>query len=155
VGELAARGSGGEGRGLPGGCDMGLIPADGPADRGSRHFQVEQHGDGVGFLGRVRPSRTKPVTAIVRAAAARALARSGRTRHGSGRPADRGGGLAAVAVHGDVGDARLELVPGDQLDRNDDQRHQDADLGHGGGEFLDASAGVAEVEFLTEAKSGR
>lgn len=45
-------GLGGEGRGLPGGAHVGLVPADGPADRGSRHFQVEQHGDGVGFLGR-------------------------------------------------------------------------------------------------------
>jgi len=60
------------------------------------------------------------------------------------------GGLGGEG-RGLPGGAHVGLV----RDGSDDQRHQDADLGHGGGEFLDAPAGVAEVEFLTEVKSGR
>ena len=56
-----------------------------------------------------------------------------------------GGGLAAVPVDGDVGDLGREVVAGDEFDGDDDQRDQDADLGHGGGEFLDAPAGVTQV----------
>jgi hypothetical protein len=56
-----------------------------------------------------------------------------------------GGGLATVSVDGDVGDLRVEVVAGNQVDRDDDERDEDADLGHRGGEFLDSAAGVAEV----------
>ena len=65
--------------------------------------------------------------------------------HGRGRPGGAGGGLAAVAVHGHVGDTGREVVIGDGVHGHDDQRDQHADLGDGCGQFPDAAPGVADV----------
>ncbi len=55
------------------------------------------------------------------------------------RPGGRGlTDLAAVPVHRHMGHRVGPVITGDQGDRNDDQRHQHADLCHGGGQLLDA-----------------
>jgi hypothetical protein len=56
-----------------------------------------------------------------------------------------GGGLAAVSVDGDVGDVFGPVVAGDLGGRDDDQRDQHSDLGHGCGQGGQVAAGVADV----------
>jgi len=133
---------GGDLRGAAGGFDLGGAAADGAADRRARHFRVEQRGHGVRFLG-----------------CGESVADQTGDRH---RPCGRLGGgevgtddarqtkagrcgLAAVPVHRNVRHRLGPVVAGDQGDRNDDQRDQHADLGHRGGQLLDAPRCVADV----------
>jgi hypothetical protein len=116
----------------------------GAADHGLGDAEVEHGLHGGGLLPRCQPvpgeaggghrDRGVPGCREVRADDARQR-----------QPGSPGRGLPAAAVDRDMRDARVELVMWDGTDGNDDQRDQDAQLGDGRGEFLDAAAGVAEI----------
>ena len=134
----------GERGGLAGSGDVFAAAAGGAADHGGVDAQVEHRLHGSSFLAggeRVAGQAGHGHGQSGVAGAGQARSDDARQRQSSGA----GGGLAAVAVHGDVGHAGFEVVAGHGLDRHDDQRHQDADFADGGGQLADATPCVPQV----------
>ncbi len=123
---------------------MGFAAAGGPADRGGRIFQVEQCGDGVGLFGggQAVPDQAGHGHRPDGGFGGGQVGADHAEQENSGRC---GGGLAAVSVDGDVGDLLGPVVAGDLVGRDDDQRDQHSDLGHGRGQGGQVAAGVADV----------